>query len=396
MAQPSVSRDTAQASIDAIHEVMEEGVPFRQKSARSGKSALQIAATRLGISEMTMRNRLERAEMLYGMKVDESRYRPAKAFSFPVGDDAETPEEIIEQLASVHRRKTLSRRDLVPVHIHTPGPIAVAFVGDPHVDDPGCAWGDLKRDMDLLRETEGAFAIGLGDYRNAWPGRLARLYANQATTNDQALKLIEWLFGAAPWIALVQGNHDAFGTDLGDPVKFIHRIAAGDTLYGEPSYRLELRLPEGPTARLHVRHDFPGKSQFNAAHGLVRQTLFDYRDHMLACGDRHHAGYSPVWHNHPEPMLCHAMRVGTYKDFDHYAREKGFKEENWARSMVAIIDPRFAHDPVEFITVRFSVPAGMRELRARRADWAAEAVRPAAEPIETSRRERKAKRRATA
>lgn len=396
MAQPSVSRELAQATIDVVHELMEEGVPFKQTFTRAGKSALQLAANRLGISEMTLRHRLERGEQLHGLRVDPSRFRSKATFSIATDTDGESPEEIIEQLAAKHRQKTFQRRDLIPVHIHTPGPIAVAFVGDPHVDDPGCAWGDLKRDVDLLRETEGAFAIGLGDYRNAWPGRLARLYANQETTNDRALKLIEWLFGAAPWLALVQGNHDTFGTDLGDPVKFIHRIAAGDTLYGEPSYRLELRLPDGPTARLHVRHDFPGKSQFNAAHGLVRQTLFDYRDHMLACGDRHHAGYSPVWHNHPEPMLCHAMRVGTYKDFDHYAKEKGFKEENWARSMVAIIDPRFAHDPVEFITVRFSVPAGMRELRARRAEWAAEAVRPAAEPIETASREQKRKRRTAA
>jgi hypothetical protein len=31
---------------------------------------------------------------------------------------------------------------------------------------------------------------------------------------------------------------------------------------------------------------------------------------------------------------------------DHYARDKGFQENNWACSMAIVIDPDFANDPV--------------------------------------------------
>ena len=101
---------------------------------------------------------------------------------------------------------------------------------------------------------------------------------------------------------------------------------------------------------------------------MVRQTLFDHRDHILACGHRHTSGYIPIWHNDPA-RLCHGFRVGTYKDFDHYAKEKGFKESNWARSMAAVIDPDYADDPVRYIKPFFSLEEAAEYLTWRRAKW---------------------------
>jgi len=132
--------------------------------------------------------------------------------------------------------------------------------------------------------------------------------------------------------------------------------------------RLQLNMPAGNTTTMHVRHDFPGGSQFNPAHALVRETLFGFRDHLMACGHRHSAGYIPVWHNDPR-RLCHGFRVGTYKDMDHYARDKGFQENNWARSMAAVIDPDFANDPVRYIKPFFSLEDATEYLTWRRSKW---------------------------
>lgn len=369
MAAPPLSKEQAVHTLAVIREVCEEGVPLTCTGGVGQRSALGVAAERMGLAPITLQKRMYRIKTLYGLEADPAWTKKKPSFFVSPEAAPENVEDLIDTLAGRHEKRVRETRDLIPVHILEEGPIGIAFIGDPHVDDPGCAWGDLRRDVEAIGAAEAVYAIGLGDYRNSWIGRLTKLYADQATTNAQALHLIEWLFKRIPWLALVKGNHDYWHTDAGDPVEFIHRIAGGDSLYGEPAYRLELQMPAGCSVRVHVRHDFPGRSQFNPAHGLVRETLWNYRDHILACGDRHHSGYSPVYHNDPDRRLCHGFRVGTYKDFDHYAREKGFKEENWARSMMAIIDPDFAGDPVRFITPCFSLTQGLEFLAWRRENW---------------------------
>jgi hypothetical protein len=196
------------------------------------------------------------------------------------------------------------------------------------------------------------------------------LYANADVTARQSLKLIEWLLGSLPWLVTVGGNHDLWHTETADPIEIIHRLRDMPGLYQASGARLQLNLPAGPPVFVHVRHDFPGRSQFNPAHALVRETLFGYRDHILACGHRHQTGYLPVWHNDPR-RLCHGFRVGSYKIIDPFAHEKHFKPENWAPSMMAVIDPDAADDPVEFITPCYSIRRGCEVLTERRRAWAA-------------------------
>ena len=234
------------------------------------------------------------------------------------------------------------------VRVHIDGPIGIAFFGDPHVDDPGCAWGDLERDVAICRDTVGLLAVDVGDDSNNWVGRLMKLYADQEVTSKQALTLIEWLMTSLPWLLRVKGNHDEWNGEKGDVADYIHRLAGSYGLLESAGARMRLLLPSGAEVKVHVRHDFPGGSQFNPAHALVRETLFGHRDHLMACGHRHSSGYSPIWHNDPV-RLCHGFRVGTYKDFDKYAKDKGFQESNWARAMAAVIDPAFADNPVRFI-----------------------------------------------
>jgi hypothetical protein len=159
---------------------------------------------------------------------------------------------------------------------------------------------------------------------------------------------------ALPWLHWEDGNHDVWNTEKGDPTEIMHRLMNRPGLMNTGGTRLRLHLPAGCDLTMHVRHDFPGGSQFNPAHALVRETLFGYRDHIMACGHRHTAGYIPVFHNDPR-RLCHGFRLGTYKDFDRYAKEKGFQDGNWARSMGAVVDPEYAGDPVRYIKPFFNL-----------------------------------------
>ena len=371
---PTISREAAEHTLEVIHECLEEGLPFVGKGGpATKKSARQEAARRLGITHQTLGHRLRSMEMHFGLKPDLSRYVATRA-AFEIDDlphDGEPDaEELIELLKDRYdkRKAHHDASKLRQVKVNIPGPIAVAFFGDPHVDDPGCAWGDLERDVRLCRETEGVLAVDVGDNSNNWVGRLMRLYADQEVTAKQSLKLVEWLMIALPWLLDIDGNHDLFNTDTSDPREIMHRLHNRLGVKATSGARLQLNMPAGNTTTMHVRHDFPGGSQFNPAHALVRETLFGFRDHLMACGHRHSAGYIPVWHNDPR-RLCHGFRVGTYKDMDHYARDKGFQENNWARSMAAVIDPDFANDPVRYIKPFFSLEDATEYLTWRRSKW---------------------------
>ena len=65
------------------------------------------------------------------------------------------------------------------IKIKSNKPIGVAFVGDPHVDNNGCNWPLLRRDIAIMRDTPGMFAVNIGDVTDNWAGRLVRLYADQ-------------------------------------------------------------------------------------------------------------------------------------------------------------------------------------------------------------------------
>jgi hypothetical protein len=368
-----VSEDEVRRAIEVIHECLGEGFPPNPSSTTRG--AVREAAERMGISRQTMENRLATGARKYGLKWNEAFYRPkAGAPIFEVDglpDDGEPDAEtLIALLKDRHgRRKALEdAQRLQTVRVGVDGPIGIAFFGDTHVDDPGCAWGDLERDVKACRDTHGMMAVGVGDHRNNWIGRLMALYADQEITSKQSLMLVEWLFTQLPWLLNIGGNHDKWGSEHGDAVEIMHKMRAISGLYENDGARLRLVLPAGAELTMHVRHDFPGHSQFNGAHAMVRETLFGYRDHIMACGHRHSTAYMPVWHNDPV-RLCHGLRCGAYKDMDKYAKTKHFKQENWARSLAVTVDPEYAHDPVRYIKPWFSLEEAAEYLTWRRNKW---------------------------
>ena len=376
MAPPSITREAAEDLISALEDIMGEGFPYPGVPGdHSNPGAVFIYTERMGIPAMTIRSRLKRAKELYGIEPRQDAYRQRKAppiftvDSLPSDGEPEAA-DLIAKLAEQHRKRSEHHHaaKLRQVRVHMDGPIAIAGFGDPHIDDPGCAWGDLERDVRICRDTPGIMAVNIGDSTNNWVGRLMRLYADQEVTSKQALKLIEWLMTALPWLLDKEGNHDLWNTEKGDPAEVIHRLMKLPGIREMGSSRLRLTLPSGAEVLMHVRHDFPGGSQFNPAHALVRETLFGFRDHILMCGHRHSSGYIPVFHNDPR-RLCHGFRLGTYKDFDHYAAEKGFQDTNWARSMGAVINPDHADDPTRYIKPFFNLEEMAEYLTWRRGKW---------------------------
>ena len=300
------------------------------------------AATALGLSRAAVQNRLMIAKR---MQVVQQQVVPEQ--SFEVGelpDELPTAEELIERRKRQFSRKQEAAiaRKLIPVTVKLDGPIGLAIVGDPHVDDNGTDIELLEQHFALFRKHEALLPLGIGDYSNNWVGRLARLYGQQSLSAAEAWVLVEWLVRSVDWLVLVGGNHDAWSGD-GDPIKWMAKSARVN--YESNGARLGLNLPSGRTIRLNARHDFRGKSMWNVTHGIGKAAQFGWRDHLLTAGHTHESG----WDYKIDPMtglISHCFKVGSYKRYDRYADEKGLPDQNVSACKVLVVRPQFEdHDP---------------------------------------------------
>ena len=279
-----------------------------------------------------------------------SEFPPEKPFeSDEIPDELPTADELLTRRSTQFARKktAIDARSLIPIRITCDGPIGIAHMGDPHVDDDGTDIDTLRRHVEIINRTEGLFAGNVGDYSNNWVGRLARLYGEQSLSAAEAWVLVEWLVRAVDWIYLVGGNHDLW-SGAGDPVKWMAKQAR--VQYQSHGMRLGLQFPNGRVIRVNARHDFSGRSQWNTAHGPGKAAQMGWRDHILTCGHTHVSGYQ-VLRDPSSGLISHALRVGSYKTFDRYAEEKGLPNQTFTVCPVTVIQPQYADDDNRLVTV---------------------------------------------
>lgn len=273
-------------------------------------------------------------------------------FSVPEIPDDDVP---IGELIAQRKRKFEKRRDyeeavkLIPVTVKIKGAIGILHYGDPHVDDDGTDIGALEEHAAIVRSTPGLFAATVGDMTNNWIGRLARLYAEQSTSAKQAWRICEWFVeqNRGHWLYLVGGNHDGW-SGAGDPLQWITR--QNDALYRASECRMQLNFPGGRAVRVNCRHDFQGHSQWNPAHGPMKALALGVRDHLATCGHKHESAYS-VLKDPTEGITMHALKIASYKVYDRYAKEKGFRDQTLSPCAVTTINPALPDDHPDMVKV---------------------------------------------
>lgn len=255
-------------------------------------------------------------------------------------EDIEPIEELIARRVETFRRASaLDRHRRAIVRIERDGPFAVCHMGDPHVDDDGCDWDELLRDVETVNRTPHMYAGNVGDTVNNWVGKLIGKWKQQSTTEDEAFRLGQWLFGAVPWDYVLLGNHDHWnqgGT--------IFRQFAEDSdvsALADHEARIEYVGVGGGRFRLDVRHDFKGGSMWNNVHGPLKRAKMRPWGDLLVCGHKH------TWGIHAEETQpgrpTWLARVRGYKRMDEYAEAKDFAEDAHGCSMTSVIDPNNAN-----------------------------------------------------
>lgn len=298
---------------------------------------LADAAKQLGIPRPTLQGWLRRA----GERPTVVQGLPVSVAHIPDVDDIE---DLIDARKRAFKRRAAheAATKLIEVNIDIGGPVGILHFGDPHVDDDGTDIQALEDHTELCRTTEGLFAANVGDTTNNWVGRLARLYSEQATTAKQAWMLAEWFIKRCRWLYMVGGNHDDW-SGAGDPLKWIARQSAA--VHQSSEARMALKFPNGRKVIVNARHDFAGGSQWNPVHAPMKAVQMGLRDHISICGHKHKSGYGVL--KDPESgRTCHAIQVASYKVYDRYAKEKGFRDQALGPSVTTVIDPKLAdNDP---------------------------------------------------
>lgn len=314
-------------------------------------------AGQLGMSQTNLAKRRRTAEKMLGIELDSFASTPLtkarkacaerlQRFSVtsprPTAEDEIPIEELIANRVK-HTRLRLSNerlRELVEISLDVHGPFGIAMIGDPHLDNPGCNLELLIQHTELIAHTDGMFAVCVGDIQDNWVGRLARLWAGQGIAARDSQRLADWWFGQfnGKLLAVCEGNHDAWavGNNQLSPIAWIEsRLGA---VVERDGVRLRLTSHDDETVTINMRHDFPGRSQYNAAHGPNKSLLFGCRDDVAVAGHTHEFGIG-VRLDPETRKPMHAVRLGSYKHSDDYARQMGLLDNNVSECAVLMVDP---------------------------------------------------------
>jgi hypothetical protein len=292
------------------------------------------AAASLGLNRKTFNSRLDVAKSRRIESVSEDKpwsVEELPSSRLPIND------LLAKRRDEAQRAKAWNEaRNLIDIKVNTAGPIGLMLFGDPHIDNYGCDFNLLESHLAIAAaRSRYLFAGNLGDISDNWVGRLQRIYASSPTTVKDAWRLAEWMLRDAgvDWLFLVRGNHDVWSGDS-DPLDWIMRgTTSVDERHG---VRLSLNHPCGNATRVHVRHDFKGNSQFNGLHGLVKETLWGHRDHIIAAGHRH---FGEDGAQVTPEGVTQMVRVSGYKAVDDYAKQGQFSDKRIHPSALIIIDP---------------------------------------------------------
>lgn len=265
----------------------------------------------------------------------------------PTTDDERLWDEYFElREASILKYLEITDRDDKRVTWKSPDdlPVGVCLCSDQHYG--GFIRIDLlKRDIEVIANTEGLYAIGGGDWMDNFKpvGKTATglFSASDPNPGHQYRRMVRLLKpSAGKWLVVMAGNHDdgwdmrsagiARVPDLAKELDAPYASEAGCTLHLEVGWQ---------RYTFFAKHTFRGTSGLNkgnAARNMWNDWPWAWENADVVC-------LSHLHENHMETVTRHGrdvvyMRSGTYKSgtgTDGYAETKGYRPE-WGVPMVIL------------------------------------------------------------
>jgi hypothetical protein len=302
------------------------------------------AASLVGLSPSRMRERRQAlGNHVPNVESFEVGARPRTGeLVFPLLPSSELPiEQLIDRrIAEYERVRTAhNARKLIDVKVEGDLPIGVVIFGDPHLDDPGTDLAQLRKDSQLINDTPSMYGACIGDLQNNWVGRLAHLYSQQETTSADSWRLTEWWINYVnKWLLMVDGNHDAWSGN-GNPLQWIRGLSGRHMIQDNNEARIRLNFSNGAEYIIAARHNWPGNSQWNPAHGEFKAALMRLKAHLIVSGHTH-TSLDASLKVEAHDIITRCAKIGSYKRVDRYCAEGGFPDRMISPSIAVVIDPR--------------------------------------------------------
>jgi hypothetical protein len=217
-------------------------------------------------------------------------------------------------------------------------PFALAWVGDPHVDNDGCNWPRLRHDLGVIAATDGIYGCNIGDTHDNWVGRLMRLAAESSTTKANAFRLAEWMLidSGVNWLVWLLGNHDLWNEGHHVFKQLIRKPRS--IVLEDWGAQFQLETPNKQLFRIWAAHNFSGHSMYNSLHGQQKTAHFKVEADLYIAGHTHH------WALHQEESasrgFCYWLaRARGYKWHDDHAMILGHESQQEGATILSVFDP---------------------------------------------------------
>ena len=312
---------------------------------RQHRSTPKVAQA-MGVSDAQARRYILRAGLTCdgtgGRRTEEPARNPPglELPNFP--DEHIDVREIIElqKKRFATRQTSYDAHTWFPVKVLDKLAIGVLWFGDPHVDDDGCNWPALDRDINLCKNTDGLYGANIGDTTNNWAGRLSHLYAKQDASVSTARRLAKWflLDAGVPWLVWLYGNHDAWGDGSEVLAQMAKQHGTQRIVCHDWEARFRLVFKNGWEPRIFAAHDFKGHSMWNPLHGPMKAGHMGDEADLYVCGDRHNWACFE-FENAARGRRQTFVRVRGYKFMDEYARRLSLQEQREGCAAVTVFDP---------------------------------------------------------
>tara|TARA_R110000751_G_scaffold64835_1_gene132958 strand:+ start:465 stop:1583 length:1119 start_codon:yes stop_codon:yes gene_type:complete len=342
MANPGISKVDAKKFVELVEQKLREGYPPMGTSVAGVSGALSEATNELNIPRSSGSSKRQAAERIF-RKIDWEQYKPAgepqdkPIFDLPVFPDEDIDVGAILDHLSRRFEKKLENEDAktwFDVNVRIDGPVGLAVVGDPHLGTH-CNIPLLRRDIDIMANTEGMMAVNIGDTADNW-GRMIYLYAEDDISKPTERKLARWFLRDAgvPWVVWLHGNHD---TMHGEFSTFLKTVNVAQIPMIDWRAKFKLKFPSGGEVKIDAAHNHKGTSIYNRLHGQKRAALFDEDADIYVAG--HHHTWGLTHEELDDGRVVWQARARGYKWIDEYATRHNFHRDEHGSTILFVIDP---------------------------------------------------------
>lgn len=246
-------------------------------------------------------------------------------------DKKELPDEVdaealFDKIIEVNNG--LMGRDLkqtkATIRLDEDAPIGIAFTGDWHLGAKGADYELFKRHMGIIEETDGLYAIGLGDYKDNANAFVHKDSVTEVVIPPYAQEVfVKYFIRQITPLAIVRGCHDHwdhktgnrdFIQELCDEVKEVNGKGAVNLWHGG-SVNL---LLGGQEYKVRCRHKYKNESGLNVINSLRRmEDSFGFAD-VQAVAHKHDP-YLFEYESKGHPVIW--LRCGSYKQYDEFGQQ---------------------------------------------------------------------------